>query len=157
MSKEKHLPFKQQFNYQNFPFYWVARLEALYNQEMDLTLKKLGMNVSRWRVCLLLLHHEQLSVSEIAAHAFKKVPTITKIVQCMHDEGLVQYHSTNIDGRIKIISLTEKGKVTTNNVLSSTQELFEQAFHNLSEKDIEQLRAITDQLFQNLQLSRQYR
>lgn len=147
---KKYLPSEASFDIESFPFYWVARLDALYGQEMDKTLKKQGMDLARWRVCMLLRSHQQLIISDIAKHAIRKVPTTTKIVQRMEDEGLLFTRKDNTDGRARVVQLTALGNKKINTILSLTKPLFEQAFDGLSDDEIEQLNRLINQVFNNL-------
>lgn len=150
-SKNKYLPKSSSFDINSFPFYWVARLNSQYEHEMDKTLKKIGMDVSRWRVAMLLRIHGELRVSDIAKHALGKIPTITKIVQRMEEEGLVTSQILSTDARVKVVKLTEQGSNNIETILHTTQTLFEQAFENISEEEIKQFNQISQKLFNNIQ------
>lgn len=149
-NKNSYLPTDSNFDINNFPFYWIARLDALYAQEMDKTLKKIGMDIARWRVCMLLKVHKKLHVSEIAQHAVSKIPTMTKIVQRMEAEGLVTAHKEKTDARIKVISLTEEGYKKIAIVLTTTKPLFKDAFEGLSNEEVFQLNISISKILNNL-------
>ncbi|WP_372836503.1 MarR family winged helix-turn-helix transcriptional regulator, partial [Pontibacterium sp.] len=106
---EKYCPASDNFEIDEFPFYWVARLNSLYAMEMEKTLKPMNMDISRWRVAMLLRIHGELSISDIAEHALGKLPTITKIVYRMRDEGLVDVNTSETDGRVTVVTLTDQG------------------------------------------------
>lgn len=76
-------PLSDNFKRREFPFYWIAQLNALYGQEMERLLKRVDMDVPRWRIIMILKEHSELSISEIAGHAVAKLPTTTKIVYRM--------------------------------------------------------------------------
>lgn len=147
---EKYRPSSENFEIESFPFYWVARLNALYAQEMEKTLKPLSMDISRWRVAMLLRIHGELSISDIAEHAIGKLPTFTKIVYRMRDEGLVNVMPSASDGRVTVVSLTDKGQDNVDQVLSSTQGLFQRAFRGFSEPQIKKATELLQRLFDNL-------
>lgn len=152
--KNNHLPASKTFEINQYPFYWIARVDALYVQEMDKTLKKLGMDIAKWRICMLLKVHQQLHVSEIAKHAISKVPTITKIIQRMEKEGLVVSHKSPTDARIKLISLTQEGYKKIDIVLNTTKSLFNNAFTGLSLEEITQLNQTMGKILNNLNSQR---
>lgn len=153
MSKRKlkpYFPASDEFDIELFPFYWVARLNAKYALEMEKTLKLLNMDVSRWRVAVLLHRHEELSISEIAEHAIGKMPTITKIVYRMRDEELVEIGSCLKDRRVIRVRLTHKGQDIVDMVLQQTQTLFRKAFKGMSDAQIRKSTELLSQLFSNL-------
>lgn len=148
--KEIFFPNNEQFNYKKFPFYWIARLESIYTQEMEKTLKTMGMDASRWRVGLLLREHDQLTISEIANHAFKKVPTITKIVQRMEKEGLVVVSKQESDGRVRLVNLTQQGRSYVDDIVTKTAPMFESIFSNLTVEEFGVFATLSEKLFNNI-------
>lgn len=147
---ERYLPSSENFEIDEFPFYWVARLNALYSIEIEKTLKPMNMDISRWRVAMLLRLHGQLSISDIAEHALGKLPTITKIVYRMRDEGLVGVEPSPDDGRVTIVSLTDKGFENVELVREKTQGLFEKAFQGFTEPQINKTTHLLRRYFDNL-------
>lgn len=129
-------PASKHFNIDDFPFYWLSCLDSQYSQEMEKTLKKIGLDSSRWQVCMLLRIYETLSVSQIANDTITKVPTTTKIIQRMEHEGLVSTHKDQTDARIKNVSLTPLGKEKIKIILQVTKPLFDKAFDNISEQEV---------------------
>jgi len=119
---EKYSPSSQFFDINEFPFYWIARVNALYSQEMEKTLKPMGMDIARWRVAVMLRVYGPLSISDIAEHAIGKLPTITKIVYRMRDAGLVEVNASETDGRVTVVSLTEEGHDKVKMVFKTTEK-----------------------------------
>lgn len=150
-SKDKpYLPVSDQFDIEAFPFYWVAQVNALYGREMEKVLKPLQMDASRWRVAMLLRVHGDLSISELTEHAIAKMPTITKTVYRMRDEGLVEVNPSPTDGRVIIVSLSREGYRRVSVVREQTESLFKQAFHGLSDAQIERMNRLLSHIFSNI-------
>ena len=105
----RFLPEHEDFSYEEFPFYWLARVHAIYSQEMEKVLKKLGTDIPTRRVLLMLRLHGTVSVSELATHAIIKLSTLTRIVQRMREEGLVETRTNADDARITDVLVTPKG------------------------------------------------
>lgn len=147
----KFFPASPDFEVTAFPMYWVARVNAAYGMEMEKKLKPVGLDVSRWRVAMQLRVHGELSISQIAEHAVAKLPTITKIVYRMQDEGLVDVKTSETDGRVSVVSLTAKGDAAIDEVIASTQKLFRRLFNGLTESQITRLNATLSQMLDNLQ------
>lgn len=146
----KNIPSSEDFDLNSFPPYWIARLNSKYAMEMEKKLKAVNMDVSRWRVAMLLSIHEELSISQIAEHAIAKVPTITKIVYRMQDEGTVTVKSSPTDGRVSIVRLTEKGHQNIREINETTQKLFKRLFDGVSDAQIQKLNSILQHMFNNL-------
>ena len=151
MEKSHYIPNNSHFDHLKYPSYWVARLESLYSVEMEKSLKPLGMNISRWRVGLLLKEHEILTVSEISNEALMKIPTTTKIVQHMEKEGLVDVFKQESDGRVRLVKLTKQGESQINKIVQQTAPMLENIFSNFSVEELETFLTLSQKLFDNLE------
>lgn len=140
MTEETRLPFEDPtgsaFNMEEWPFYWLTRFTGRYIRQMELVLKPIGLDVPRWRVLMTLRNKEVLSVSEIADHAIVKLPTMTKIVQRMQAEGLVECRQSAADGRVTQVLLTAAGATAGQKAWEAANKIYERAFEDLSKKDV---------------------
>ncbi|WP_413207813.1 MarR family winged helix-turn-helix transcriptional regulator [Rhodospirillum sp. A1_3_36] len=146
----KYYPGGEDFEVTEFPFYWITRLHAKYGLELEKKLKVVGLDVSRWRVAMLLRAYGEMSISRIAEEAHGKLPTITKIVYRMQDEGLVLVRQSESDGRISVVSLTARGAEVVDQVNGSTKDLFKRLFKGVSEAQIRRLNETLALLLGNL-------
>lgn len=151
LNKDIYFPNTQHFDYRKFPFYWIARVESLYNYQMEKTLKTVGMDASRWRVGLLLRKHSTLTISEIANHALMKTPTITKIVQKMEKEGLVEVFKQESDGRVRLAKLTTQGKSQVDMIVEATAPMFESIFSKFTTEELDTFIELSERIFTNLE------
>ena len=88
-------PLDGDFEMANWPFYWITRVSRRYTHDMEDVLKKIGMDVARWRVLMILNEINPASVSELADHAVIKLSTMTKTVIRMQADGLSSVLLTN--------------------------------------------------------------
>lgn len=143
-------PSSPAFRYQNYPFYWNARVGNRYAQVMEATLKPLGLTITGWRICLILSEHKTLSVSDISTHSAVKLSTVTKTVYSMEDKGLLRVARRKSDARVTEVSLTAAGTKTIKNVVAETAEFLDRALENFDNADIERLNELLARLFSNL-------
>lgn len=143
-------PLSDSFQRSEFPFYWVAQLNALYTREMERLLKQVDMDIPRWRITMILLEHSELSISEIADHAVAKLPTTTKILYRMRDEGLVSLKTSPDDGRVTLVSLTDKGLERLQEIRGSVSQLFRKGFKGLTSAQIHRTNVLLAKLYDNL-------
>ncbi|WP_374266292.1 MarR family winged helix-turn-helix transcriptional regulator [Zoogloea sp.] len=150
---QKHsrfLPTSEDFRYEEFPFYWLARAHRIYNHQMEKILKKLGADVPTRRVLLLLQNHGTLSISEIATHSVIKLSTITRIVQRMREDELVQT-STNVeDARITDVAMTPRGEKLLADIQQATHKIFVRGYTGFTEAQLKRLSQDLERLFNNL-------
>lgn len=143
-------PLSENFKRREFPFYWVAQINALYSQEMERLLKRVDMDVPRWRIIMILREHSELSISELASQAVAKLPTTTKIVYRMRDDGLVNLVTSSEDGRVTLVSLTPKGLESLEQIRGSLSTLFRRSFKGLSSAEVERTNMLLERLYGNL-------
>ncbi len=146
----RYLPDHADFRYEEFPFYWLARVHAIYVQEMEKVLKKLGTDVPTRRVLLMLRLHGTVSVSELATHSIIKLSTLTRIIQRMRDEGLVDTRTNAEDARITDVLVTPKGDELTDRIQDATQKIYVRGYAGLSDSQLTRLMETLQVMFRNL-------
>jgi len=115
---------------------------------MEKVLKKIDMDIPRWRILFILKENGESSISEISVHAIAKLSTITKIVYRMKADGLVETNTS--DGRVTEVSLTQQGRDTIKEVQRCTSDIFRNSFKGLTQPQINKLNATLEIIFNNL-------
>lgn len=139
------------FHKEDFPFYWIARINAVYSREMEQVLKTVGLDVTTWRVLAILSDQGACSMSEVATHAVGKLPTITKIVYRMQDEGLVATRTADHDARVTEVQITDAGHAALQRAIDATGGLFRRCFDSIPPGKLERLNELLRQLMDNLE------
>ena len=104
-----------------------------------------------WRVALILREHGKISMSEIATHAVGRLPTITKSVYRMQEEGLVKVSQNTNDARVTNVSITKTGIEVISRVIESTSKTINRAFEGLEQSEVETLNNHLKTIFENLE------
>jgi len=146
-----HDPASSEFRKEDFPFYWLARTHGRYTQNMERLLKKVDLDVPRWRVLWILNENGESSISEISTHAIAKLSTITKIVYRMKDDGLVDTGQSAEDGRVTQVRITDKGLASIARMQDVTHELFQRSFKGLTDAQVQRLNRMLETVFHNLE------
>lgn len=146
----RYIPSSEEFCYEEFPFYWLARVQGIYIQQMEKALKKIGTDIPTWRVLFILKEQGKCSVSEISIHAITKLSTVTRIVYRMKAEGLIETNTHAEDGRVTEVSVTEKGQNLLVQAQKCTEKIFARSFDNISEGQLLKLNQTLEQIFKNL-------
>jgi len=149
--RSRYDPASEDFRKEEFPFYWLARVHGRYTQTMERLLKKVDLDVPRWRVLWILAENGESSISEISTHAIAKLSTITKIVYRMKDDGLVDTGTSAEDGRVTQVRITEAGHAAIARMQGITGELFKRSFAGLTEAQIQRLNRLLETVFHNLE------
>ncbi|MDI5935903.1 MarR family winged helix-turn-helix transcriptional regulator [Halomonas kalidii] len=143
-------PLSDEYRAQDFPFYWVARLNAKYSADVDTLLKPHGLSSSKWRVLMILHEQHRLSMSDIAIHAVAKLSTITKIVYKMQEAGLLKTAPSPQDGRVTEVELTESGEAKLAVARELTARVVEKAFSGLRKDEVVYINQCLSKMFRNL-------
>ncbi len=144
-------PFDALFALANSPFYWISRVSGRYVLDMGSVLRKVGMDVPRWRVLMILHEHDPASISTIAEEAVIKLSTVTRIVQRMQIEGLVTCAPRASDARVTEVRLTPAGSAAMDKVRSQASRIFHQAFDSVSDEEMTAFTSLLRRLFDNLE------
>ncbi|MHC5351150.1 MarR family winged helix-turn-helix transcriptional regulator [Metapseudomonas furukawaii] len=146
----RYNPASDDFKKEEFPFYWIARVYGRYNMAMEKTLKKIDLDVPRWRILFILKENGQSSISELSEHAIAKLSTVTKIVYRMKDDGLVDTAPCANDGRVTQVTITDHGRRMVEEIQANTAHLFTNSFKGLTEAQIAKLNVTLEKIFANL-------
>lgn len=138
------------FHREEFPFYWIVNVYARYTQIMEVTLKKVQLDVSRFRVLVITHQYREASISQIAEYAMAKMPTVTKIVGRLREDGLVTTLSSERDARVTEVTLTPAGKAKVEEALRLTQKVFQKAFKGMTAAQIEKMNLSLGRVLDNL-------
>jgi DNA-binding MarR family transcriptional regulator len=147
---DKFKPASAKFEFREYPFYWVMRLGSRYTQAMEIQLKKKGMNITSWRIAMILRENGTISMTDIAKHAVGRLPTITKSVYRMQDQGLVKVKQSEKDGRVTMVSITPLGLDTIDEMIVSTSRIIDRAFEGLKKTETSQLNVLLQKVFNNI-------
>lgn len=148
--RSRYNPADADFHKEDFPFYWLARVHGRYSMAMERLLKRVDLDIPRWRVINILYENDRASISEISEHAVAKLSTITKIVYRMKDDGLVDTIQSPEDGRVTLVSLTEAGRAAFFAMHDATHDLFHSSFKGLTEPQLRKLNQSLAIIFSNL-------
>lgn len=122
----------EDFQTQAWPFFWLTRSTALYLSRLERSLKKVGLDIARWRVLMCVGPEDAIGISEIADLAIVKLPTMMKIIQRMEADGMIDCRPREEDGRFTDVTLTENGIAAREQAWAIAQKIYEKAFANIS-------------------------
>jgi len=127
------------FHHEDYPFHWIVTVHARYTQLMEIELKKIDLDVSRFRILRLARDYGVSSITRISEHAIIKMPTVVKIVSRLKDEGLLETRTSENDGRVTLIALTSAGIELLDSAMLRVQSVFDKAFEGISAQQAERM------------------
>lgn len=127
------------FDREDWPFYWVSRVLGRYHELFEGRLKRMGLDISRWRVLMCLVEDAGMSISDLAEEALVKVPTMMKLAQRMEQEGLVTLENRPSDGRVTDVVLTAKGCTLRDQALDQAMRIYDNGFKGMDAAERQEL------------------
>jgi DNA-binding MarR family transcriptional regulator len=132
------------------PFYQTVRMLARYSARMNTVLKRMGVDVARWRVLVLLAEHEPITVSEIAEESVVHISTMAKTITRMVEEGLVTVRVSSSDARSTEVMISAEGRALLEKTREKTNYVFNEALRGLSKAEIQVLNSLSARIYENL-------
>jgi MarR family transcriptional regulator, organic hydroperoxide resistance regulator len=123
---------------------------ARYVNSVTSALDGSGLDLPAWRVVMTLRDAEWRSVSEIADLSNMKLAGMTKTVQRMKAEGLVQSREDDTDRRVTLVSLTPAGRDAAEAAMKAAEHVFRRAFYGIAREERETLSALLRKVAENL-------
>ena len=133
-----------------WPFYWLTRAMARYTDGMASALEGTGLDLPSWRVVMVLRGSGWLSVSEIASQSNTKLAAMTKTVQRMKADGLVDSREGETDRRVTLVALTPAGTEAAEAAMTAAHHVFRRAFHGMSAPQQNMLSQLLRDVAENL-------
>ena len=93
----------------NIP-YQINRLGHRINRRLEVDLQRIGLSVSAWRVLAVLDFNASVSVNELARFVMIEQSTLSRLLQRMEADGLIDRGTSRRDGRFREIRLTALGQ-----------------------------------------------
>jgi DNA-binding MarR family transcriptional regulator len=131
-------------------FFLVTQLMARRNRALAAQLKPLGLTVQKWRVIAVLDHAPGCTMGELADLTSVDRTTLTRTLDQLVEEKLVDRRAAAHDRRTMRLSLTDKGAALLRRVLPLVIEQNEQAVRGFSAAGIERFRSDLRRMFDNL-------
>ncbi|MEZ5498654.1 MAG: MarR family transcriptional regulator [Steroidobacteraceae bacterium] len=138
------------FRIADSPFYRLARCNGRYVQAMERELKRIDMDIPRWRTLMIVHEHEPSSVSEIAELAAMRLSTMTRVVQRLARDRLVRVAPRESDGRKTDVYLTANGQRAVDGVRHVASDVYRKAVASLTAAEVSELVTLLGKLFDGL-------
>ncbi|WKS95400.1 MarR family winged helix-turn-helix transcriptional regulator [Riemerella columbina] len=130
----------------------AGRVPMLVNRFLSQQLKNEGVPLTReqWSVLAVLWKSDGCSQQHIADATFRDKPSITRLIDNLEKEQLVERHNAPNDRRLNLIFLTPKGKKMEQKVLKVVNDTISKATENLSNEEILTIKNGFEKVYQNI-------
>ena len=151
--KAKKGPADAGFVLDDYVLYNLVRASSVYNDEMAAALKSFGLTTMEWRILMLLFDKSPSSVGDLARRSVTKMPTVTRMLIRMEEDGLVKRTTLAGDRRFVEVTMTPKAVKALRQVQEIGQRVYERAFEGVSGAEVKAMTDILKRVRANLQRS----
>jgi DNA-binding MarR family transcriptional regulator len=113
--------------------------------------KDYDITPEQWAVLNRLWIQDGISPKELAELTSKDQPTIVRILAKLQNKGYLFRKDNPEDNRSLLIYLTQKGKEVQDNLIPLAFEALGKATRGIDQDQIEQVKVVLNQIFQNLE------
>lgn len=119
----------------------------------DENLQKEGITISQLRVIAYLSRHNESVVNQkdLEAHFAIRRSSVTGLLQNMEKSGLLERRGSDTDARVKIVTLTEKGRKLDEKLKSYIQGLEADLMQGFKAEEKELLQSFLLRVLENLE------
>ncbi|WP_339824453.1 MarR family transcriptional regulator [uncultured Parasphingorhabdus sp.] len=128
----------------------IGDVSRLIRRTFDKRAKAIGVTRPQWRVLTWLQYNEGINQSALADRLELDAMTLCRMVDRLQSAELVERRSDPADRRAWKLYLTEKGIALTSQLKPLGEQLLQEALHDVTEKDQEQLHQLLEQFRSNL-------
>lgn len=152
---KQQLYMQQIFNFQDFYNLLTGRTPQMFHQSLMINFKKNGINISKeqWSILAVLWEQDGCSQQLLADRSFRDRASVTRLIDNMEKDQLVERHPDPDDRRSKLIFLTPKGKNMQETIIPLVRKTVLESIKGISDKEIISLRDTLKKVYQNLKSS----
>jgi DNA-binding MarR family transcriptional regulator len=110
----------------------------------------LDITIEQWSILYHLWKEDCLSQQELCNRTFRDKPSITRLIDNLERQKLVNRLSSAEDKRINLVCLTDAAKVLQETTLRIANETMEEALVDVSREEIEMVKTVLQKVYDNL-------
>lgn len=105
----------------DYLLYLLARASALVSGQFHDRVRPLGLDVAEWRVLATLSGDDGMTIGELAEIVLFRQPTLSKIIDRMEEQALVQRRKGDTDRRKIRVHITPNGRERVTGALAEAK------------------------------------
>jgi len=141
------------FRLSTYPFYLLGHLDHRYTEVMESALAERRLSRPMWRSLISLRDNGPRSIGQLADITLLKRSTLSRVVDRMERDGLVERRTDGDDLRIINVHITEAGQDALGHVIQVAGRVYARAIEGLSDRELNELVALLSRMLDNLSRS----
>jgi DNA-binding MarR family transcriptional regulator len=130
--------------------YLINHAASLFNLQFRKDLRKLDISVIQWRVLAVLHGAPGLALREIVEKTAIDQPTLSRVIDQLHERELIERSARESDSRYLSLSLTEEGEALYERLWQLAWKHYQRGASNLSAEETNMLVALLQKTISSL-------
>ncbi len=138
---------------ERMPSFLLNHIVHQYHQRVQARLKSVGVSTLKMRVIISLKIFGELTVNELCGYAIAEQPTMSRALDGLEKQGLVDRQISQRDSRLRLVTLTEAGGIVFERIYPEILGINAMMTEGLSERQREDLLSALTVVLENLRRS----
>ena len=134
------------------PSYLLTRIAHRYNQTIHEELRAVGLATISTRIIASLKVFGELTINELCVHALAAQPTMSRALDRLEAEGLVQRSVKDEDARKRVVQLTPEGAALFDRIWPVTMAANERMLDGIGAQDRKELMRLLLKVLENIRV-----
>lgn len=130
----------------------IASLAVARRMQKNFRAKGLDITIEQWSILYHLWKEDELSQQELCYRSYKDKPSITRLVDNLEKQNLVERKASDTDRRINKICLTEEGRNLQEKTIEIANQTMDEALLGVNKEQIDLVRQVLQKVYDNLSL-----
>lgn len=130
----------------------IASLAVARRMQKNFRAAGLDITIEQWGILYHLWKEDELSQQELCYRSYKDKPSITRLVDNLEKQKLVERKASDTDRRINKICLTEEGRNLQDKTIEIANQTMDEALYGVSKDQIDLVRQVLQKVYDNLSL-----
>jgi DNA-binding MarR family transcriptional regulator len=132
--------------------FWIHRVLTASRLEMYRRFREQGEDITpeQWAVLIRLWEKEGVTQSELSEATFRDKPTMSRIVDSMERNGIVERRVDPEDARARLVHLTRRGRALRTKLVPVAEEIVTRMTRGIDRRALETTRESLQRMFENL-------
>jgi DNA-binding MarR family transcriptional regulator len=131
--------------------FWIHRVYQASRNEMYRCFREHGEEITpeQWAVLIRLWERDARSQSDLSDATFRDRPTMSRIVDSMEAQGLLERHVSERDARVRVVRLTRRGKDLKKKLVPVVEQIVQRMVAGIDEAELVTTRRTLRRMFDN--------
>jgi DNA-binding MarR family transcriptional regulator len=137
----------------HFAPYLLNRVSARWNADMQEALKPFDLTTAKMRTLAVLSITPGMTANDLALHTITEQSTMSRILDAMEEQGLIESRPRREDLRVREVSLTDEGRRLFARFWPAMYRRYSDAFDGIGEAEYESFISVLHKMLHNMSQS----